>query len=766
MTEENHDPETAETIDIPEVKSDAFPVEKAKISEYDRPNWARNHETVNKFLARANMFYDKFRGQGPRDSFEDWMDKADELTRVAADITKQDHNKTPDSTDTRPDIFYRIMRTITANDNDVLFAGSSLRVQYEPLPDVEDMLWQAAKVDAEKQNAVLEYSCEQDQRVSRMREAIWGLYKYANKVVGMHWRVNEFDIRERVPVKDPETGAIVRDGKGRPQMKWETKKQRTAHPVFEHYDMADFYFDANIDDFEQQQCIIRKMPLLLAEMVEMQRTGQFQNVQFVGKDQLYTGESPSTVRGARQTAAGDGASTEEATGYFKGWEIWMRAPINDEGEWDEENTLAEWHRLIFVGNIEGEMTRPRKNGRTKLTGPVALQLCKNFYYRYPFCHGVLPYKLIHSHWDDKGAFHMGFVNVLEPAWQEYKTTLDQWFYNKNLSNNAPWLMEKGALVSEDKVFGPRKLLVAYPGKMDRIKRLDVLSNTNDMLAFIQYLERYMNESAGTTKPYRGEGLGGRASAQEARNAMEQSLKPAAERLSYVEEQLIAWVAQKDAAYWRQFAEPDQVIAILRDDQIAEVRPAELHGNVRIRLIGVSQFITDAMERMEEERLLATTLPIAAPIMGKDGIRACMRHVYRKRGFPVGEMFPPVQDFDAVHVARSENVAMITTGQFDQPQREENQTVHIAEHTYGEAIYSTDPSVPKERLALIVQHRLIHEQFQKEAMSMPIPGAGGPQPAEGPVPGQQEGPPPGAGAGNEAAMMGEMMAAEGGGMGPT
>lgn len=742
-------------VDIPKTTADVYPKSKATIPEYERKNFADNTETVNKFLKRAYAYYEKFQGQGPRTSFETWMEKADQLIRVAADITKQDNNKTPDSVDTRPDIFYRVIRTITANDNDILFGGSTLKVRYEPLPDIDPELWQEAKENCDDQNALLEYSNERDRRLARLRTALWRCYKYGNLVIGMHWNAQERETRQRLPKREVQTNKILRGSDGRPYLEWKNKTQRDAGPTFEHYDMKDFWFDANIEELHMGQCVLRRVRLLLEDLIAGQKAGLYMNVQYVGAKQLYLGESPSAVLAARQTNAGDGVSTEEATGYYDAWEIWLRAPIDKDGEWDEDNAIPTWHVMRVVGDIAGQMAKPKKRQKEKLETPIALQLCANPYYGYPFLPEGFPYKLIHSHWDDKGAFHMGYVNILEPAWHEYKTTLDQWFYNKNLVNCAPWKIEKGALASTDKVFGPQKVLLTHIGKFDKIERLRVEANTQDMLPFISYLEQYMNDSAGTTKPYRGEGLGSRASAQEARNAMEQSLKPAAERLAYIEDQLIDWVARKDAALWRQFAEPDQVLAITRDEDVREIKPQYLYGDMRVKLTAVSEYITDAMARMEEERLLTATLPVAAPIMGKDGLAACFRYVFRKRGFPVGEMFPPTQDFDAKHVAQSENATMIQTGQFDMPQQEENHAIHILEHIHGEAIFALDQTIPKERINLMRQHRLIHEQMKMQAQG---PAGAGPQQVPGMAQGLGAGETPPA---TEAQAGGDMMAAAGG-----
>ena len=720
-------------ISIPTQKK-AFPKEK-QTDAMGLPNWADNDDTVAKFLARAKADLTEFNGQDQWEQFEEKMKLADQFVRMSPNITKQTENLTPNETDTRPEIFARNLRTINSNETEVLFNSPQPMARYIPRESgTSDALDATAEQVCRFQDALLNYSIEADNRKEKLRNAHNFINKYGNGVLSMEWLFQKKKVTRRLAVM-MKTGLPKMARDGTISTHKVTTEEITEHPMLTSYDMKDVRFNALIDDFQKQRTILVKRRRVFGNLLDGQKNGMYKNVSKVGLAQLARNEGSSDVKTDRQKNAGEAGVTDSLLGHFNGRVIWMMAPINDKGEWDEAGTPEKYFWCEVVGDMEIQGFDPKEDAKTKkLKGLVCLKLSPN-----PYDDEEHPFQIVHSHRDDKGALHMGYIDYTDSLWHEFKTALDQWIQNKNLVNGAGWLTEKGAIHTDDKTFHPRKLTIMKEGAIDLLKRLKVDPNTNDLLPYISYLERRFKDAFAITDPFEGIAMGARTSASEARNAKEASMRPFIDKLRYMAEAEIIWMAVKDARLWRQFARPETKIQVTMDDGKAMVQPLLLHGPIACDVQIVEEYSRNILSAMELDRLLSVILPIIAQTEGKEAVSEVIKQVLdmRNLGLDTKKIFKQKPEVDAEHVAYSEDLGFMQ-GIPDDPKPGENDAAHLRTHRFDERMFNARQDTPAVAKQLIREHIIKHERAEEQgqvAMQQTVQegvaGMPGPGPSDSP-----------------------------------
>jgi len=679
-----------------------LPKEKKKAEASGETNFAGNEDTVAKALSMAQQYKTFFEGQDAWSTYEDRVNKADQMMRLSASLPKQAENKTRDNVDVVPDIYMRLQRAVTASENDALFPGTGeFPAKYvADLSQIRDeMLMQAGEEIADQRNVLLHYSNRVDNRIAKIKKAWWGVNKYANGVVGMEWENSTVEVKERIP-----------DNQGNYRLT--TKKVKVQHPKMMEYDVADMLFDAMLDDIQKNQAVFLFGQILWPEIMSKGQTGDYINIDKVTDAQLYTGDDTrNQIRSDRQTNAGSSDDASRGTGEYQLTDVWLRAPINEKGEWkdgtDDSKDAAvspTWHLVTFLGLLS-------KN-------PVCLRIIKN-----PYHETEIPYLLWHSHQDDKGAIHAGYPDFAEKAIDEYKTTLDQWFDNKNLNNAAPMIQEAGTLKTRDKDFGPRRLWEVKMGGLDKIKRFDVPSNTQDMLPFIQYLEERIKDIFSAEKTFLGEALGSRTSASEAQNAISQGQKPPIDKLRYMGEyQLLPWLLKWDERMWKRFAPKDLILTITRKNLQYEIKPAMLFGSMHYEIDGIDEFMNTILTQQASAQFMAGTGMQMLAEAPKAGRFYAYRELWKKRlGMDVQRIWPDNSETDSEHVAYSENEGF-KVGTPDQPKAGENHDVHLPIHESLEALlvvmdqdeFTLEGGVPiGQTLQLLREHIAATKQLKSQ-----------------------------------------------------
>lgn len=647
-------------------------------------NFADKKKTIEKALSRITQNFDKFKNQKKRKEFEATMTQADAMLRMAEDQDKQTKNKTSDEIDCVPDIFFRVHRAITASETDVLVRPTDPPGEYEPLEYLPMQLRDDTIVNCDKQNLILEYSRTADGRKAKEEDAIWSVNKYGTIFLGIEWHEAKYKTKERRPADD-----YTEENQ---RYAWKTLTQNEAFPEMTVHANEDIYLDAMIDDPQKQQCILIRRYPLISDIVT---NTDFKNIDKIKKEHYYSQEYPSEVKTDRATNAGDEGDEDSITGMLDEWIVYLRAPITDEGKWDEKKQYPRWFRFRFEGNIEA------------CNNPVCVELVRNPYW---YERDEIPLLALHSHKDDNGIYHAGYAKHIAPAYKEYKTTIDQWFYNKDLQSAAPMITEFGAIYSRSKTWGPRNLIVMQDGKVDRLTRLQIPDNTQNMQAFITYLEDRIKHTAGTSETMLGEALGGRTSALESDRIYSEANKPKMQKLRYIANQLYPWMARWDMAMWRQYSDPALTLALTREGVTQEIKPSTVWGAMRYKVVAIDQYERTTIAKHEEDRFNQTVLPLYLQAAGKKLFMKMLRYIYKKRDFPVDDLMPESSDTDARGKAREENT-MFSIRKWVAPLEGQAHDIHLDEHEQHKMVYKTlGAEAEAEVLSLLDTHIAMTKQM--------------------------------------------------------
>lgn len=668
------------------------------------PNLAENEEVAAAFLKAAQMYYQKFRHQGMRDTLRDNMQAADAMYRASK---RRDRTQAVDQQqDTLSNVsstsFYNSIRVTTAGQKAVMFYGDELPARFEPVPKSPDYTDEEGVRVARHQNALLKYYWEKGQYERALKDSLLFCNKYGQEVLCMEWdyrtqtcieRVPGYYTRGGKPVEfDPESALpgnmydrsgnpiaeVVDSETGRPKHFVFIEKTRVVRdcPMLARIDLKDIFFDLEIDGFDEQQCVIHFSTAGLHDIYQGQRDGLYANAGKVGVDHLagQRDEHDIEIKEDRADNAEDDFDVQD-TGRFRLFHVWMRAPIDDRaggksakrrGRWDRER-LPVWYKATFAGNID--------------SGPcVCLELRRN-----PYHDDTLPYKLIHSHADDKGAVHLGYQNLLECLYEEETATINQMIDNKTLGVNKPWVGELGNVLSRNLKFkqGNQVFWVKPGSSSTALKQLDVGDMTGTTLPFLEWVRSVFDKTAGTDKAIAGEYAGSRTTGTEVLTVQQQAMKPALEDAEYMSDQYFPWLLRKFESLVRQFADPNKTHAITYETGVETVNPGDLYGQTDIRIVSIGQFESDVTMKQSLNNFIAAAYDKAAPFMGKQGGLEFWKTVFRMMKLPDSHrFFPGPNTREAENQAWTENQLAVNdpvAAMNDLPMPDENHEVHVRIH---------------------------------------------------------------------------------------
>lgn len=716
-----------------------IPAGKDKDSVLQVRNFADKHETVKAFFKRSQDLYLFHKSQSLRIELENRMDDIDKACRNVVAASKDDADKTPDITSWKPPQLNSALEILTANQCEILFPRNQEIGKFVPLINLTDSSRAVTSSLMKARNVLFEYSNEIDNRIPKYRNAIWRTNKYGDCVVEMGWKHEEYDFN--IPGQKKTVGQRIVEGVRKAMGKPTVTKQAVDHSTLRMHDFKDVYCDMLLDDdsdergsLHNQQGIEIRCRTPYNNLRSKQKANEYKNVEFLGKDQLYQGETPDNRLETRQSNAGEASDASRATGEYEVWERWMLAPIDpDTGEWNEETTQATWWWGVFCGRCDNQNVSEEAPVKGQNNGVVCLRLVRN-----PYPYDELPFTVIHAQLDDKGLMHKSYWDDSKSILAELQKVNNAYVYAKDMQAAAPWIAEYGAVLGT-KTFdrGPTSLIITAMGAIDKVRRVEVNVNTSDNLAMIQYLEKvFWEDIMLMPKGFRGKEMGSRTSAAEATAANTQAAKPFLHRLHYLAYQLVAWSARKDAMYTAAFA-PDKLIESLTGDiNISEITPADMRGPLRFKMMCIDDYENNIMEKAEQDRFAQIWGPLLAPVIGKRGLINAGKWAFSKRGAPVEDIFPMPTEGDAIANANREN-NMMFQGEWTAPGDNEDDESHIVTHTNFMQVLKTQQPGPgsyhEATLGYLQAHNLIHEQNQqkKQLAMTQAPGQSGPgQPATG------------------------------------
>ena len=272
--------------------------------------------------------------------------------------------------------------------------------------------------------------------------------------------------------------------------------------------------------------------------------------------------------------------------------------------------------------------------------------------------------------------------------------------------------------------------------------MDIADTTGSTLPALNKIEDVGRRAVGITKPLLGEGLGARASAAEAIQTTEQGLKPAFEDAKFKAKQILPFIAEWFMEMWREYSDPKRTIQITYQNEVRFVKPAQLWGPLALRVVSIKRFQDSILKAQQEDKFINQFIPAFKDLMSPDGMIQIGTSILKNRDFSNAEkVWKKPSDFDAKHVALSENDQIIWNGVLDYPKPDENHKAHLKEHKpcfATASIQDESAGVHPDGLKNMKTHIIMHEQMMERAESgeqaptegqPPVPAATGETPGE-------------------------------------
>ena len=666
-------------------------------------NLAGDKELADAFWSWSKSQYQRFASQPQRKKFcgdNGTMDQADRMYRMAErrDTTSDQHQNTKSNMPSS--VYFRAVRMITTSLNAIFFDKVHLPAKYEPEVNTTDFQADEGTIIAEQRNLLQQYTFDEDKRRQKCKDVNLWAAKYGITIVSDEWDYRTEEKTERV--------VTARDSEGRPtEFNFEKKKRVIADwPSLSINDVKDCFFDAQIEDESKWRAFFRSAQDTYEHLANMQENGQIMNVGKITSAQLYQGDNyTDDVQQQRHDNADEDAVSEQ-TGLVRVWHCWGVVPIREmpkrkgRGKWEPGKVVPSLYWGLYAAADMG--------------GPaVPLLIVKN-----PNHHGKLPYKKVYTHKDNKGAYHMGFPTQLPSHYYQAVTNINQANDNVNMRNNAPMTIN-GPVHTSDLTWRSNKVINLGRGTV--FERQEIPDTTAITMPMVDWVERDVEKTTGADQNVQGQIAFARTSATQVKQDLDQALQPIDEMADYIGTQFYDWLYEMDAALWDQYADPDTVVMVSHQNQMIEVRPAELWGPVKIKVTAVSRFRNNTLRRQEVNSFIQNALPLAAESMGPEGRRNFFMDAFDLFGFDnTARYFPSLVDIDARERAIEAiyKMTQLDPPQWTEPQEGQNHPAWLTELKYASAMYARLPQAERneEGLRMLQAQIQLREQLMQNAQA--------------------------------------------------
>jgi len=546
------------------------------------------------------------------------------------------------------------------------------------------------------------------------------LSRYGNQPIIKRWNYRVDKRLDRVPVRDM-------DGKITGYEFEEREYVVHNEPSNQIIPIESMFTDRHIEDLQDQVCIVIKDDFDLSTAYDMEAAGEAINIDKIKKCHYSRGSDTNSLHGQHEENRGVEDGDDSETDLLEGHHIWAKVPIVKDGDkyvWDAKKNKPVWWWGVFVGRI---------NGSSGEKDPTTLCLCLRRNYdpddEFPgFMGHLLP--------DNEDClYHVAPCQIIETLYDQLVTKQNQAIDNVPLMNRRPLLIKKGNVFTKNLKYEPDAVWVTENGRED-IQEADVVSNTGDTLGMVQYLDGSCDRALGTDKPIVGEAMGGRTSATEAQNIMEQASKPYLMIARYAIDPLLEWDYKKDRSYWHLYAKVGQVAEITGIDEREQIKPAELFGDFEVEVDVVGQYVDDAMAQQSLNYFTQTlpNMPHPELVNWKEIYLAMFERF--KLGQNPAKFIVEKQATDAKRLATLEN-DMLINGKWDAVEDTDDHDVHLRIHEGLKIQYANlteGEDYPAGQLMLLDQHIQEH-QFRKQMAAQQMAQQAPPQgPNESQTPG--------------------------------
>ena len=685
-------------------------------------NLAEDDKITETFRQWAAANWQRFDGQDQRNEYvKDGgiADTNDRMWRVALNQDTTNSQTKETLSDVTSPVFRVAVRAITAAETSIMFSDDRLPAEFEPEINTSEYTLEDGQTVAEYQNALEQLYWDEDKRGSKIKELVEYVNKDAMRVAMIEWCREEREVTELKPDLKAGKNENGTWRKVRPVTKMRVVKD---WPELTTDEISNWWFDALIPELENQICVLQKSRTTIDKLYAEQLAGKIANVGELTASQLYLGENDgdSPIEN-RQRNAGEAGETE-ATGEIEIWRVWGKVPISErstpkrgvrKGDWNGKKNVPILYEAMYAGNINSGAA-------------VCLKLCK-----LPHWHGKIPAKIIRSHRDNKGAFSVGFGQMMKSLYWQACTNLNQAIDNTT-ERNWPYLIQKGQCYTRDLTYRKNKVVkMSLNGSLEHMSVEDTTRITMEMYRIIREM---IDELIGANKPLRGESFGARTSASEAVTTTQFASQPLEEKAVYVMDQIFPWMLEMDAAYSRQYGDPHTILRVTHQNKDYEIYPTTLYGPIRTKVTALGRFKRSTIEKQGLSQFLQNVAPMFLDAMGRQGQKVLGREALRIMGVPkINEIFPTTGDVEASATATQTVHEILLLGGWVEPQPGENHNAQLIVLRAALRQFAALPEgdrPPKENFDRLRAHIQVREDMaeQEQAQTQQqSPEAAGAQP---------------------------------------
>jgi len=414
--------------------------------------------------------------------------------------------------------------------------------------------------------------------------------------------------------------------------------------------------DPTIDTIEAQTCFSVLKTISIGDAVRMVEDGYWTEDAFrkLTADNRWDGEAGAEGSKATRENMGSKRMANANTSLFCQWQTWVMLPISDDGELDEKKYIPKRFVCDFVGNAidSAVCMRIERNDTPQDKIPVGVV------FDYPEVPGEF--------------FRMSKGHVLKNSYAVETTLVNQMIDAGSLALNPPTIEVEKAIKSRPGKWWRGGRFVAKT--LDSIKEFPIADRTQTAMGLLGWNSEDKDDAV---DPEKTKGLGARATATEAHDVQQLSLAQSAANVKYVTSQLFNFVAATMWDYWDLYGMQEQVVQITDvDAPIQRIKPSEISGDFDIVVDVVDKIVGNIMEenKLSQDLALFTQNETLSAMADIPALLEEYFIVRYKRSFAKNQT-----DYDAVSTAQAENTQMRVAQTPVDPQKGQNDRVHLEQH---------------------------------------------------------------------------------------
>lgn len=686
-------------------------------------NLATEEKVVEAFKSEADSNYNRFKTD--REDIDDINEVADYMYACAQNrsIMSSEKSKGMDrEADTRANvgstIFFRQVNQLASQLVNVARARQDL-FRYVVVGNKSNGLSEEdAKQVADQANALARWTLKQDSFQEKLPEFAVHAFKYSNVFALIH----QHRTYGRRVVKQPKMATSVRDGEvvstqvDEVERIVEEPKENYPSITFPHVDMI--FADRYIKDIESQNCIVLPSKRTRAEIYEDVMKGYFDEDQYAKlTDDMQWDGSTTAEQTEKEFANRERDHSPSKSGLFLQWDVLMRCPISDNGEWDDEDNPP----VIYWGTVIGNT----------INDGIMMRLERN-----PDPDDEFPLKAIRVNPDSSSElYHTTNAEVVRSGYSAECTLMNMALDNMGDANDPPLLIVDGA--HRIRNFKYRKGARWHVDNLNAVKQMDIRDNTIQTTNLMDVVEKRIRQALITDPALMGEYAGSRTSASEFLGVNSNTKMPHLVQIGYILQQLLPWMARKYVSYWYKYGLPKQYAQITDADKPYEIYIKDVAAKMQFGF----DVVVDIVDEYEDDLVKAQqTASIMQTIGGSPFFQQSQSHSVNagellkewlaQLKWPAQRIINEPMGIDAESAASGENNTMLNAGVYDRPQQGENHPVHLRVHKAERLRWkgienSTDPRAVN--LQLLDQHIAEHEMLmQGGGGSAPPPAPSGNQ----------------------------------------